>query len=90
MPSLQPLALTDSEITTVMSTARVLPVADRDDFLRQVATVLATQPVLGDGLVARVCREVQARYWRAPGLDERGPYTVENPKSPMAGRTRIT
>src|SRR5262245_48669989 len=66
MPSLQPLALTDSEITTVMSTARVLPVADRDDFLRQVATVLATQPTLGDGIVARVCRELQSRFWRPP------------------------
>jgi hypothetical protein len=69
MPS--PLALSDSEIAHIMSAARVLSVADRDDFLRQVATVLASQPVLGDSLVARVCRELQQRFWRAPELDER-------------------
>jgi hypothetical protein len=67
----KPLALTDSEISHVMSAARVLSVADRDAFLRHVTTVLADLPVFGDGVVARVCREVQSRYWRAPELDER-------------------
>jgi hypothetical protein len=69
MPS--PLALSDSEIAHVMSAARVLAPADRDAFVRSVAAVLADKPVLGDGLVARVCRELQQRYWRAPELDER-------------------
>jgi hypothetical protein len=41
-----------------MAAARPLNPADRDDFLRHVATVLASQPTLGDGIVARVCREV--------------------------------
>ena len=67
-PSPRPLALTDSEIATVMSAAAVLAVADRDDFLRAVATALATLPAVGDGIVARVCREMQSRYWRAPEL----------------------
>ena len=74
MPSPRPLALSDSEITTVMSAAAVLNVADRDAFLRSVAAPLATLPAIGDGAVARVCREIQSRYWRAPDLDERGPY----------------
>ena len=73
MPSPRPLALSDSEITTVMSAA-VLNVADRDAFLRSVAAALAAWPAIGDGAVARVCREIQSRYWRAPDLDERGPY----------------
>jgi hypothetical protein len=66
-----PIKLSDSEIATVMSAARVLPVADRDAFLQHVAAVLAVQPVVGDGIVSRVCREVQQRFWRAPELDER-------------------
>jgi hypothetical protein len=64
----QPIHLSDDELTVVMSAARVLPVADRDPFLRQVAEALATQPVLGPGVVSRICREVQQRLWRAPDL----------------------
>src|SRR5262249_3496681 len=45
-----------------MAAGRPLSPADRDAFLRHVATVLATQPTLGDGIVARVCREVQRRF----------------------------
>jgi hypothetical protein len=71
MPSPRPLALSDSEIAHVMSAARVLPIGDRDEFLRSVAATLQSQPVLGDGIVARVCRELQQRYWRPPELDER-------------------
>jgi hypothetical protein len=66
-----PIRLTDSELDAVMSAARPLSPADRDDFLRSVAAVLASAPAIGDGLVARVCREIQARYWRAPDLGER-------------------
>jgi hypothetical protein len=41
--------------------------------MRRVAAVLADKPTLGDGLVARICREVQARYWRAPESDRISP-----------------
>jgi hypothetical protein len=63
-----PICLTDDELTVVMNAARVLPIADRDPFLRQVAAALATQSVLGPGVVSRICREVQQRLWRAPDL----------------------
>ena len=63
-----PISLTDDELTVVMNAARVLPIADRDPFLREVAAALATQPVLGPGIVSRVCREVQQRLWCAPDL----------------------
>jgi len=72
VPSPRPLALTDSQITTIMAAARPLLPVDRDAFLRHVAAVLATQPAIGDGVVSRVCREIQARYWRAPAIDGRG------------------
>jgi hypothetical protein len=61
-----PPALSDSEITTVMAASRPLALADRDRFLNDVYAVLATQSVLGDGIVARVCREVQRRYLDPP------------------------
>jgi hypothetical protein len=61
-----PLAL--SEITTIMAASRPLAVADRDAFLRDVCAVLSTQPVLGDGVVGRVCREVRRRYFDPPHL----------------------
>jgi len=68
---MSPLRLSDSELGHVMSAAHVLAPADREMFLRQVAAVLELQPTLGDGLVARVCREIQARFWHAPDLDTR-------------------
>ena len=70
--SARPLALDDSQITTIMSAARILAPADRDEFMRQVAAVLERQPELGDGIVARVCREIQLRYWTPPAIDGRG------------------
>jgi len=66
-----PIALSDSELDTVMRAAGVLNVADRDNFLRDVATGLAGRE-LGDGIVARVCAEAQKRFWRAPELDGPG------------------
>ena len=71
-PSPRPLALDDAQITTIMRSARVLAPRDRDEFMRSVAQVLQQQPELGDGIVARVCREVQRRYWRAPEVEARG------------------
>jgi hypothetical protein len=67
-----PLKLTDSELTTVMAACRPLNTADRDAFLQHVAVALASQPVLGDGVVARICREIFSQHWRAPELDPRG------------------
>jgi hypothetical protein len=70
--SSRPLALDDAQITTIMRAARILAPADRDAFLRQVAAVLELQPAIGDGIVARVCREIQQRYWVPPELDGTG------------------
>ena len=54
--SVMPIALTDSQLETVMRAAGVLNVYDRDDFLRAVAEQLSGREPLGDGIVARVTR----------------------------------
>jgi hypothetical protein len=66
----QPLALSDAAITTIMGYSRPLHVADRDAFVRDVAAVLATQAEIGDGVLSRVCRAMQARYLRPLDLSQ--------------------
>jgi len=68
----RPLRLDDAQITHIMRSARILAPGDRDAFLRQVAAVLEQQAEIGDGIVARVCREVQRLYWTPPAIDGRG------------------
>jgi hypothetical protein len=63
-----PLALSDSEITTIMAAARVLAPRDRDGFLRHIAQVLSLMPVRGDGSVHRAIAEVQRGYFDPPDL----------------------
>jgi hypothetical protein len=62
MPDSRPLALSDQQLDAVMCAAAPLRPADRDPFLILVAQRLNGH-TLGDGLVARVCREVQAEFW---------------------------
>jgi hypothetical protein len=59
-----PIAFTDSQLEIVMTHAAVLDRSDRHAFLADVATALNGQP-LGDGIVSRVCREVQRRILKA-------------------------
>jgi hypothetical protein len=68
-----PLRLTDSEMDIVLAAARPLAVQDRDPFLQEVAARLSSLPHLGDGLVHRVCAEVQRAFWDPPILDVAGP-----------------
>ena len=55
-----PLALSDAQLDCVLRAAEPLDVADRDLFLRDVARALDGQE-LGDGTLARTCREIQRR-----------------------------
>jgi hypothetical protein len=61
--SLTPLKLSDSQLDQVLRAAHPIGVRDRDAFLQDVAAELRGREI-GDGLVARVVREVQSRYWR--------------------------
>jgi hypothetical protein len=64
----RPLALIDEQMTTVFRMAAPLANDMRGYFLEDVARLLAGLPEIGDGAVARICAEVQQRYWRAPDL----------------------
>jgi hypothetical protein len=66
------LRLSDSEITTVMAMARPLPPGARGAFLEQVATRLAGQHQLGDGLVSRTCRELVREHFDPPEFSRVG------------------
>jgi hypothetical protein len=60
------LGLSDDELKILMSAAAPLEPKARIEFLRAVAAELATHSELGDGLVARVVRELQRRYFDPP------------------------
>jgi hypothetical protein len=62
------LALTDSELQIIMAHAHPLRPNDRSQFLQAVADRLAGCGELGDGAVARVCRETQRSYFDPPDL----------------------
>jgi hypothetical protein len=63
-----PIALSDEQLAAVMAAAQPLAFADRSAFLEDVAAALAVLPSIGDGIVGRVVREVQSKYFR-PELD---------------------
>jgi hypothetical protein len=61
----KPLALFDDQMSCILRMAAPLAIDDRANFLHDVARELDGRE-LGDGVVGRVCREIQARYWKAP------------------------
>jgi hypothetical protein len=63
---MSPLKLTDAELDAVLAAARPLPVHVRDGFLQAVAVALQGCGELGPGVVFRVVRDVQRRYFDAP------------------------
>ena len=67
-----PLALTDTQLDTVYRCAGPLAPAVRPAFLELVAQGLAGAGEIGDGVVARVCAEAQARLWIPPDLSHPG------------------
>jgi hypothetical protein len=65
---MSPIKLSDAELDAVMSAARPLDVAMRDQFLQEVAQSLAACPVIGPGSVYRAAAQVQAKFWSPPDL----------------------
>jgi hypothetical protein len=66
-----PLALPDSQITTIMQLARPLQPQQRSTFLEMLAAKLNGQRELGDGAIYRLCRELQRRHYDPP-VENRG------------------
>jgi hypothetical protein len=67
-PQPRPLALSDSQLDAVLRAAAPLQPVDRDAFLVLVAARLRGVGMIGDGVVARVCKEAQREFWDAPDL----------------------
>jgi hypothetical protein len=63
---MKPIRLTDDELSAVMSAARPLAVEMRDPFLRAVANALEGSKVIGPGVVARTCAELQRQFFDPP------------------------
>ena len=61
-----PIRLTDDELSAVLAAARPLAVEMRDPFLRAVATALEGSKVIGPGVVARTCAELQRQFFDPP------------------------
>jgi hypothetical protein len=61
-------ALTDAQIDIIFRLAAPLLDVDRGPFLEDVARALGGLPEIGDGIITRVCREVQKKYRHPPEL----------------------
>jgi hypothetical protein len=61
-----PLALSDDQLDTIMRGAAPLPPQDRHKYLQRVAELLYQQGEIGDGAVARACREAQKLFFDPP------------------------
>jgi hypothetical protein len=68
MPS-RPLALSDDQLTTIMRTAQPIAPNLRPAYLEAVARALHGRE-LGDGLVARVCAELQREFFDPPVIEK--------------------
>jgi hypothetical protein len=55
------IGLTDEQLRQVMALAAPIPVAQRDEFLRELAVELRSRPDIGAGELHRLCVEVRHR-----------------------------
>jgi hypothetical protein len=58
--------LTDDELDAAMRAARPLDPDLRDPFLRAVTSALQGKGVIGPGVVARTCAELQRQFFQPP------------------------
>ncbi len=63
-----PIRLTDDQLGVIYSAAAPLHRADRDAFLRNVAERLRGIEI-GDGSIARACRDAQRQFISPPALN---------------------
>ena len=67
--------LSSDQIEAVLHAARPLPPASHAAFLEDVSSALTDLGDLGDGVIYRVIRDVQKRYFDPPNL-------ARTPRSP--------
>jgi hypothetical protein len=63
-----PVSLTDLQLDAVLAAASPLSPDRRSAFLADVARTLASERVIGDGLLHRVIMHVQRQYFDPPDL----------------------
>ena len=61
--------LSSDQADAVLRAANPLPTADRDLFFNDVIEALAGLGDLGDGIVHRVVRDIQRKYFDPPNLN---------------------
>jgi hypothetical protein len=72
MTAPRPLALTDSEISTIMALARPLAPSQRTAFLEMIAVKLRGHGELGDGQLYQLCRQLQRELFSPPLATDHG------------------
>jgi hypothetical protein len=65
-----PLALSDEEMTVVLTLAAPIERARRDAFLRAVTAALAASPARGAGVAHCVAREIQRAFFDPPQMSD--------------------
>jgi hypothetical protein len=73
MPQQRPLALTDESTRDLFRYAGCLHPDDRGPFIERVAEKLRDEPEIGEGVVARACRELLPEFLTMPRGPEHKP-----------------
>jgi hypothetical protein len=63
-PSPHPISVSDEQLTMIFNACAPLQVGDRDPFLRALAVALRREPVIGDGMLGRLLRDLQHEFLR--------------------------
>jgi hypothetical protein len=66
--SSRPLALSDAQLDQIFRSAQPLRPSARSAFLEDIAQALNGHE-LGDGFVARTCRDIQKKYFDVPTFE---------------------
>jgi hypothetical protein len=68
--SSKPIALTDDQMDHVLRIAEPLDPQLRSAFLGALAHALQSEPIVGDGLLYRLARELRRQFWSPPDLSK--------------------
>ena len=67
-----PVDFSEAELDIITDAARPIDPAHRAEFVEAVLTALVPHCVLGEGLVHRICRDLQQRFINMPRVPTRG------------------
>jgi hypothetical protein len=74
--SLQPISLSDGQLSAIMRASQPLEPAQRSTFLSALATLFQGRSQIGDGELERVLRELQREHFRPPKVFDPPPVLV--------------